>query len=128
MKIKMKYQASVLFIFLLPLLSYGMENQPPVVEAGADIVTTSLTFQLNGTVADDGLPNPPGQTTNEWTLLTSSPAVLTAAFEDPSSPISTVTLSGSGIYILELKANDGEFIEKDQVVIQVDIGVSPPPG
>ncbi len=36
-------------------------NQPPVVNAGVDAtITLPATASLDGTVTDDGLPNPPG--------------------------------------------------------------------
>ena len=54
-------------------------NQPPSVEAGADITITfasPATGSLNAIASDDGLPNPPASLTLAWTMV-SGPAPAT---------------------------------------------------
>ena len=53
----------------LPPLSGGA-NTAPVVDAGPDLtVTQPAAATLNGTVNDDGLPNPPGTVTATWSQV-----------------------------------------------------------
>jgi hypothetical protein len=48
-------------------ITVNPENQPPVVDAGADqTITLPDSAALNGTVTDDGLPDPPGLVTTTW--------------------------------------------------------------
>ncbi|MCX6152036.1 MAG: T9SS type A sorting domain-containing protein, partial [Ignavibacteriales bacterium] len=93
-------------------------NQAPVVNAGIDqtitLPTNSVT--LSGTVTDDGLPNPPGTTTNTWTQI-SRPAGVT--FGNANSLTSTATFPSSGTFNLMLTANDGSLSKTDTVKITV---------
>lgn len=74
------------------------------------------TTTLQGSVTDDGLPNPPGSPASQWTLV-EGPG--TAAFSDPASPTSQVTFSGPGVYTLRLTATDTAMMATDEVVITV---------
>jgi hypothetical protein len=48
----------------------GSGNQSPVVNAGPDqTVTLPNSVSLNGTVTDDGLPNPPAAVTTTWSKI-----------------------------------------------------------
>ena len=54
-------------------------NTVPVVDAGADqVVTLPAAASLDGTVTDDGLPNPPGAVTVTWSKA-SGPGTVTFA-------------------------------------------------
>jgi hypothetical protein len=66
------------------------ENQAPVVNAGLDqTITLPASANLDGTVSDDGLPNPPGTVTTTWSQL-SGPSLVT--FSDIHAVATTVVL------------------------------------
>jgi len=92
-------------------------NQPPNVNAGPD-QTVSINGQanLNGTVTDDGLPNPPGAYTSLWSKI-SGPGVVT--FGDATKVDTTATFSVEGEYVLRLTANDSEKSAFDDIKITV---------
>jgi len=93
-------------------------NQAPSVNAGPDqIITLPASAQLNGTVTDDGLPNPPGVVTANWTKF-SGPGTVT--FGNASAKVTTASFSLSGTYVLRLTANDGALSASDDVVITVN--------
>ena len=51
-------------------------NQAPVVDAGPDLtVTLPGSASLDGTVSDDGLPNPPGAVSATWSRVSGPGAV-----------------------------------------------------
>ena len=58
---------------------------------------------MQGSVTDDGLPNPPATVTDTWSQV-SGPG--TATFTDPSSPTTTVSFDSAGTYVLRLTADD----------------------
>jgi hypothetical protein len=92
-------------------------NSPPVVSAGPDqSVVWPATASLDGTVTDDGLPNPPG-VTSTWSKF-SGPGTVT--FGDPGSVDTTASFSAPGIYVLRLTANDGALSTSDDVTITVN--------
>lgn len=90
-------------------------NHVPVVDAGSERLVTNLEAVLNGTVFDDGLPN--GTLTTSWTQV-SGPG--TATFVDASSAASGVTFSASGVYVLQLTADDSLAQNSASVTISVD--------
>ncbi len=95
----------------------GAANQPPAVNAGPDqTVTLQAAASLDGTVTDDGLPNPPGAVTTSWSLI-SGPG--TATFADPSAVDTTASFSGAGTYVVRLTANDGGSVASDTVTVTV---------
>ena len=80
-------------------------NQPPVVNAGANqTITLPSAATLQGTVSDDGLPNPPGAVTTAWSEF-SGPGTVT--FANAAAVNTTASFSASGTYDLRLTANDG---------------------
>ncbi len=93
-------------------------NLPPYVDAGADLNLPQgvLAAQLQGFVSDDGLP---GTTPLRvvWSKLLGPGEVL---FSDPSWPITSATFSESGIYVLQLLADDGLVVSRDTVRVSVD--------
>lgn len=94
------------------------ENQAPEVDAGSDeTITLSETINLDGTVTDDGLPNPPGAVTTTWSKF-SGPGDVT--FGDDSLVDTTAEFSQTGVYVLELEADDSKLNASSQVTITVD--------
>ncbi|NUQ65488.1 MAG: DNRLRE domain-containing protein, partial [Pirellulales bacterium] len=92
-------------------------NAPPVVDAGANqTVLVSGVAVLDGTVSDDGLPDPPGAVTTRWTRV-SGPG--TVAFANAFSIDTTATFSTAGVYVLRLTADDGQSVGGDDVVVTV---------
>jgi hypothetical protein len=92
-------------------------NQPPTVNAGADqTVALTSAAALDGTVTDDGLPNPPAAVTTEWTSA-SGPGTVT--FTDPAAVDTTATFSAAGTYVLRLTASDSLASASDDVTVVV---------
>lgn len=100
-----------------PIFSFMVDNIPPRVNAGADIVTWlqdgSRTANLDATVTDEDAY------TVKWTVVSEpngapAPVIQAATAED-----TTVTLSATGRYVLQLEASDGEYIGSDTVTIDV---------
>lgn len=93
-------------------------NQPPTVNAGDNqtVVSTSPAT-LNGTVEDDGKPNPPAALTITWSKV-SGPGTVT--FGNANAKSTTATFSAPGIYVLVLTANDGDVASDDTVEILVN--------
>lgn len=105
-------------------VTVGPPNQPPMVDAGINqTVTQTGTVPLQATVLDDGIPNPPGQVAVEWRLQ-SGPAGV--SFADANVLTTTVTFTATGIYILELRADDGKRQATDTVAFNVGRENSPP--
>ena len=93
-------------------------NAAPVVDAGPDQnINFGVTASLDGTVADDGLPIPPGALTTTWTQL-SGPGIV--SFGNASAVDTTASFSSSGVYELELKADDDALTTSDTVTISVN--------
>jgi hypothetical protein len=98
-------------------------NEPPQVDAGADAsVTLPEMAMLDGTVTDDGLPDPPGMVTTTWSLV-SGPGVVT--FGDATTMDTTASFSEAGVYVLRLSADDGELTTSDEVTVTVNPEVPP---
>lgn len=98
-------------------------NDPPSVDAGPDAtITLPDVAALDGTVTDDGLPDPPGAVTTEWTQ-TSGPGVV--GFGDAGAVDTTASFSLAGTYVLRLTANDGELSAYDEVTVMAQSS-SPP--
>jgi hypothetical protein len=92
-------------------------NLPPVVDAGeAQTIFLGANATLEGQVTDDGLPNPPGVVTSEWTKIGGSGDV---TFTVASALTTTASFSASGTYTLRLTADDGELTSTDDVMITV---------
>ena len=107
----------MVFEIAVPPITPG--NTAPVVDAGPDdMVTIPDVANLDGTVNDDGLPDPPSVTTL-WSVV-SGPGTVT--FGDDSSVDTTASFSSAGSYVLSLSANDGELEGFDTVTIEVTGG------
>ncbi|MCL7420197.1 MAG: Ig-like domain-containing protein [Methylobacter sp.] len=98
-------------------------NQAPTVAAGPDqFISASADALLDGTVADDGLPNPPGQVTTTWSKV-SGPGTVT--FGNASAVDTTASFSSPGVYVLRLTASDSQLSGSDDVQINVQSQPSP---
>jgi PKD repeat protein len=72
---------------------------------------------LDGTVGDDGLPNPPGTVTAAWSQV-DGPGTVT--FGDASVVDTTASFTAEGTYTLRLTANDSALSASADVVITVN--------
>ena len=92
-------------------------NQPPGVNAGPDqTITLPDSANLDGTVSDDGLPNPPGALTTTWSKV-SGPGTVT--FGNAAAVDTTASFSAAGNYVLRLTVNDGALQASDDIRIRV---------
>ena len=97
-------------------------NLTPFVDAGPDQIirlarlpSKPIPIQLTGQVVDDG--RPAGTTPAiHWSLVN---GVGSVSILNPSSLITTASVSQPGIYRLELTADDGQYARSDQVQIEV---------
>ncbi len=102
-------------------------NSPPFTSAGSDQTITLPLNQvsLDGTVTDDGLPNPPGlftvtRTTGSFSILwTKQSGPGTVTFSDTQSVDTTATFSEPGTYVLRLTADDSQFSLSDELTVYV---------
>jgi len=92
-------------------------NVAPIVNAGPDQqVTLPAQATMQGSVTDDGLPNPPATVTDTWSQV-SGPG--TATFTDASSPTTTVSFDSAGTYVLRLTGDDTALQSSDNVSVTV---------
>jgi RHS repeat-associated protein len=103
------------------MAGYCKANLAPVVSAGPDrdilappVSGFSIVVGLPGRVVDDGLPF--GTLTQGWSLV-AGPSTVT--FASAASAQTTATFTKDGIYILRLKAYDGELYGSDDVTVVV---------
>lgn len=76
--------------------------------------------KLSGTVADDGLPDPPAACTVQWTQV-SGPSTVTI---DPANTLeTTVYLPSLGTYVFRMTADDSNMTGSDTV--QIYVGTNP---
>jgi Galactose oxidase-like, Early set domain/K319L-like, PKD domain/Galactose oxidase, central domain len=95
-------------------------NTPPTVNAGADQqVVLPASAPLSGSVNDDGLPNPPGATTQVWSKV-SGPGTVT--FGDASALSTNATFSTAGTYVLRLTADDTALSASDDLTVTATTG------
>src|SRR6185295_7993441 len=97
-------------------------NQPPAVNAGPDkTIYLPAAASLAGSAQDDGLPSPATFTTT-WSKISGreDSAGGTVVFANSSSPATTATFGGDGIYVLRLTASDGAVTVSDDVTITVN--------
>lgn len=90
-------------------------NQAPTVNAGPDqVVNLPAPASLDGTVNDDGLPNPPAAVSAAWSQA-SGPG--TVAFDNAAAVDTTASFSAPGTYELRLTANDTQLSASDTVTV-----------
>jgi uncharacterized protein YjiK len=94
------------------------QNQSPAVNAGPDqeITLPTNSLALDGTVSDDGLPDPPGSLTTTWSRVSGPGPVI---FDNAGAVDTSATFSAAGVYVLRLSADDGELSNSDDVIITV---------
>ncbi|BAY61484.1 beta-L-arabinobiosidase [Calothrix brevissima NIES-22] len=90
-------------------------NQAPSVNAGEDLVIFKQA-SLDGTVIDDGLPNPPGSLTTTWSTVSGPGNV---SFANAGKEDTTATFSAPGSYVLQLQASDSKLTSSDRVSVLV---------
>lgn len=95
-------------------------NERPIVNASADqrvwIVSGSAIVDVNGTVVDDSLPNPPCVVTTTWSKV-SGPG--TVVFANANALHTTATITVAGTYVLNLNVTDGELSADDTVTLDI---------
>ncbi|WP_441303061.1 DUF7948 domain-containing protein [Candidatus Nitrospira allomarina] len=103
------------------VMKIATDNIAPTVEAGpAQTIILPNIANLNGSVSDDGLPDPPGTVLTIWEKV-SGPGTVT--FADPSAVKTTARFSLPGTYVVRLTADDGDLTASDEI----SITVNPPP-
>lgn len=92
-------------------------NQPPMVDAGPDLVICQAgsAVKLSGTVTDDGLP-PPGLFSTVWSLISGPGDV---KFENIYAAQTGAVFAVAGEYVLRLTADDSELAGYDEVSVTV---------
>ncbi len=93
-----------------------MENLPPLVYGGTNILINGLNVTLNGIVTDDGLPG--SFLSTQWSQ-SSGPGTLT--FGNVSLTNTSVTASQSGTYVLVLTASDGAATNSGELVVTFNL-------
>lgn len=90
-------------------------NNPPVVEAGADMYTDQLQLALAGDVQDDARPD--GSTLKtRWEVLEAAGSV---TFEEAGNPTTVATFAEPGDYLLRLVGDDGQLWVSDMVAVHI---------
>jgi len=90
-------------------------NEAPQVEAGSNqTITLPNNAPLDATVSDDDLPD--GTLDTLWTKESGPGTVL---FVDNTAVDTVASFSDSGVYVLQLRADDGDLITTDTVTITV---------
>jgi len=109
--VSMDYQGNAPDIGRYEYDSGTVANAAPTVSAGSDDTITLPNYAtLDGTVSDDGLPDPPGSLTTTWSK-DSGPGTVT--FGDASAVDTTAGFSEAGTYVLKLEADDGTATDSD---------------
>jgi hypothetical protein len=116
-------------IFEMALPTVTANNQPPITEAGPNIVVnlplTSTT--MAATVTDDGIPS--GILTTKWTVVAGRSVTRTVAFGNNDSLTTPVGFPKPGTYVLRLTADDNELAAVDLVTVTVNalpvVNISP---
>ena len=100
------------------VITVNPHNDAPSVNAGPDqTITLPANASLDGTVTDDGLPNPPGAVSTTWTKV-SGPGTVT--FADATAIDTSASFSAAGSYTLRLTANDSALTGSDDIIVTVN--------
>ncbi len=98
-------------------------NAAPEVDAGPDVqITLPAVAELDGTISDDGFPDPPGRVTAAWSKVSGPGSV---QFSNVSSAYTTARFSQPGTYVLQLLARD--YPQAPPVSAEVNVEVLPSP-
>jgi len=101
----------------LTQLAESPTNSAPIVSAGHDqTITLPAGATLDGTVTDDGRPDPPATLATAWSQVAGSGTV---TFQDASAVDTSASFSAAGTYILQLTASDGALSAFDELVVTV---------
>src|SRR5262245_21859916 len=84
---------------------------------GGQTKTVRAPGKQDGTVSDDGLPNPPRAVTTTWSNV-SGPGTVT--FGNANAVDTTASFSATGSYVLRLTANDSALQASDDISITVN--------
>ena len=99
-------------------------NQPPVVNAGLDqTIALPSNANLDGTISDDGLPNPPATVTTTWSKVSGLGNV---TFGNINTIDTTANFSLAGTYVLRLTATDGALTTTDDIQIIMNAAPAAP--
>ncbi len=97
--------------------STTLPNTAPVVDAGTNLWTVLPELaSLDGTVSDDGRPDPPHLVATTWSKV-SGPG--TVSFGDAGAVDTTASFSQAGTYVLQLSAYDGALTSTDTLTVVV---------
>ena len=91
-------------------------NCAPVVSAGPQQIISSSPATLQGYVTDDGVAGGGTRFTN-WSKI-SGPGNVT--FGNASQTNTTAAFTNNGIYVLQLRASDGQYTNSSQVTIALN--------
>ena len=101
----------------MSLPSITPSNNLPEVSTDPDQAVTLLEIvNLNGTVSDDGIPDPPGVIDTFWARVKGPGRV---EIKNVASLNTTATFSTAGTYVLRLLASDGELTNFDDMTVTV---------
>jgi uncharacterized protein YjiK len=104
-------------IYEMSLPSVTPGNNPPEVSTAADqTIILPEIVNLNGTVSDDGIPDPPGAVDAFWASVQGPGKV---NIDNVASLNTTATFSTAGTYVLRLFASDGELTNFDDMTVTV---------
>ncbi|MDH3452759.1 MAG: hypothetical protein OEN20_10080, partial [Gammaproteobacteria bacterium] len=93
-------------------------NQAPNVAAGPDqTITLPDNALLDGTVNDDGLPDPPDTTTVTWSQVSGPGAVV---FGNANAVDTAASFPLAGTYVLRLMADDSELTAFAELTVTVN--------
>ena len=101
----------------LKLIKLILNAAPAVLAGPDDTITLPAGASLDGTVTDDGLPDPPDAVTTTWSKF-SGPGTVT--FGDANAVDTAATFSTYGTYVLRLTADDSDDTTSDDVTITVN--------
>jgi hypothetical protein len=97
-------------------------NDAPAVDAGTNqTVTLPALALLDGTISDDGLPDPPGAVTTTWSQA-NGPGLVT--FSDVHAVDTSASFAAAGVYVLRLTADDGALVTSDEVRVTVNLSTA----
>ncbi len=107
-----------------PIFSFTADNEPPQVNAGANISTFlqdgTRSGVITGVVTDDGVHEP---FTTLWTVIEQpsdeDPDLPSIVIDDPIALQTAVTVAAEGTYVLQLEAYDGEYTGTDTMNLVV---------
>ncbi|MHC4389655.1 MAG: hypothetical protein ACYSX1_13760 [Planctomycetota bacterium] len=105
------------------------QNDPPEVYAGSDysgdlavgglVVDFDNDLTEEPSVTDDGLPSPPGDVNINWWVAVGD--VTAVSFGSTAVVKPTVTFTKTGTYVLQLDADDSQFVASDEMKVTVSL-------